>query len=213
LARALYCSADLNMHVATTTSSKWSLGYLGTYSEDRQQSLDRLLLGPARQLQHHSFVVAGAKYPVNSEWPDNVAYIPHLPPGEHPEFYCSQRYTLNVTRSDMKALGFSPSVRLFEAAACGTPLISDDWPGMETVFAPGKEILIATGPRDIIQILEQLPADRRLTIAANARSRLLREHTPDHRARQLEAYYHEALAHRQSVKGSTPHAIELEEAK
>ena len=213
LARALYCSADLNMHVATTTSSKWSLGYLGTYSEDRQQSLEALLLGPARQLQHHSFVVAGAKYPVNSEWPDNVAYIPHLPPGEHPEFYCSQRYTLNVTRPDMKALGFSPSVRLFEAAACGTPLISDDWPGMETVFAPGKEILIATGPRDIIQILEQLPADRRLTIAANARSRLLREHTPDHRARQLEAYYHEALAHRQSVKGSTPHAIELEEAK
>ena len=213
LARKLYCSADFSMHSIRKTAPKWSLGYLGTYSEDRQASLERLLLTPARQLQHHSFVVAGSKYPESIDWPDNVDHIAHLPPREHPRFYCSQRFTLNVTRSDMKALGFSPSVRLFEAAACGTALISDDWPGIETIFTPGKEILIATGPRDVIQILEQLPADRRLTIAANARARLQREHTPDHRARQLEAYYHEAVAHRQSLKTSSAHIAELEEAK
>jgi len=135
-----------------------------------------------------------------------------LPPTAHAFFYGSQRYALNLTRSDMKMLGFSPSVRLFEAAAFGTPVISDNWPGMETVFTPGKEILIAAEPRDVVQILRDLPEDRRLGIAASARARLLKEHTPDHRAHQLENYYQEALAHRQAHKGAR-HAIEFEEAK
>jgi spore maturation protein CgeB len=211
LTRALYCSADVDGH-SIAAPPRWSLGYLGTYSEDRQATLDNLLLAPARLLQAHSFVVAGPKYPEDVAWPTNVAYIPHLPPNEHPAFYGAQRYALNVTRSDMKALGFSPSVRLFEAAACGTPVISDDWPGMETVFTPGKEILVAPEPRDVVQILTDLPEDRRLGIAASARARLLKEHTPDHRARQLEGYYQEALAHRHASK-SARHAIELEEVK
>src|SRR5437879_6139287 len=99
LARALYCSADLNMHPATAASPRWSLGYLGTYSEDRQPLLERLLAAPARHLPDHSFVVAGSKYPRSVDWPGNVAHISHLPPNEHSQFYGSQRYTLNVTRS------------------------------------------------------------------------------------------------------------------
>jgi spore maturation protein CgeB len=211
LTRALYCSADVSGH-SITAAEKWSLGYLGTYSEDRQPALENLLLAPARLLHDESFVVAGPKYPESVEWPTNVTYISHLSPNEHLSFYGSQRYALNVTRSDMKALGFSPSVRLFEAAAFGTPVISDDWPGMETVFTPGKEILIAAEPRDVVQILRDVPEDRRLGIAASARARLLKEHTPDHRARQLETYYQEALAHRQVPK-SARQAIELEEVK
>jgi spore maturation protein CgeB len=136
-----------------------------------------------------------------------------LPPRQHSSFYCSQLYTLNITRSNMKSLGFSPSVRLFEAAACGIPVISDNWPGIETIFSPGTEILIARDPRDVMQILQETPEHRRLTIASNARARLLREHTPRHRARQLEAYYHEAMAHRQSIRSTGRRLIELKEAK
>jgi spore maturation protein CgeB len=213
LARVLYCSADPDLHTATPAPPKWSLGYLGTYSKDRQLPLERMLLTPARQLHDHSFVVAGAKYPAEVEWPDNLTHIPHLPPAQHSSFYCSQLFTLNITRADMRSLGFSPSVRLFEAAACGTPVISDNWPGIETVFVPGTEILIASGPRDITQILREMPEDRRLTIASNARKRLLKEHTPRHRARQLEAFYHEALTHRQSIRSTSRRRIELEEAK
>ena len=208
LARSLYCSADLHMHRTSGASPSWSLGYLGTYSEDRQPLLERLFSEPARRLPGQSFVVAGSQYPHSVEWPANVRYIAHLPPREHVQFYGAQRYALNVTRSDMKALGYSPSVRLFEAAGCGTPVISDNWPGIETVFEPGKEILIAASPRDVVQILTELPDDRRLTIAANARARLLREHTPAHRACQLEAYYQEALARRPSVRASSIHALE-----
>jgi spore maturation protein CgeB len=213
IARALYCSADVNGNDIVATDPNWSLGYLGTYSEDRQRSLEQLLLTPARQLREALFVVAGSKYPDTIDWPTNVKHIAHLPPGEHGEFYRLQRYALNVTRSDMKALGFSPSVRLFEAAACGTPLISDDWPGLSTVFTPGKEILVAAGPRDVTEILEGLPEHRRREVAANARARLLREHTPAHRARQLEDFYREALAHRRFFDKPTRQTIEFEEAK
>jgi spore maturation protein CgeB len=213
LARPLYCSAEALMRPISHVRPRWSLGYLGTYSEDRQPTLYQLLLEPAQRLKDQDFVVAGSKYPKTIIWPANIDFIPHLPPSDHPGFYGAQRFTLNITRSDMRQLGFSPSVRMFEAAASGTPLISDNWPGIETVFKPGAEILVASGVRDVVDILSQLPEERRLTLAANARARLLKEHAPAHRALQLEGYYREALAHRRSTKGHSKRAIELEEAR
>lgn len=201
-ARPLYCSADPDLHAPTPASMRWSLGYLGTYSDDRQPQLETLLIAPAGQLTHHGFVVAGTKYP-QAEWPANIERIEHLPPGAHPGFYCSQRFALNITRNDMRALGFSPSVRLFEAAACGVPLISDSWAGLETIFSPGDEILIAANTCDVVEILKDLPEERRLRIAANARARVLREHTAEHRARQFEAYYLEASGELQHTRTKT----------
>ena len=196
MARELYCSADLSRHRPCAVPAKWSLGYLGTYSDDRQPQLERLLLAPAAQLAGDRFVVAGSRYPDSTAWSDNVDRIEHLPPRDHAQFYAAQRFTLNVTRADMRSLGFSPSVRLFEAAACGTPIISDRWPGIETIFTPPDEILLAAEPREVIQILTGMSEDKRLSIADRARRRILRDHTPDHRARQLESYYLEAFSRR-----------------
>jgi len=196
MARVLYCSADPGLYRPHKTDKHWALGYLGTFSEDRQPSLEQLLLAPAKMLADHQFVVAGSRYPKQLVWPDNVARIEHLSQPEHPPFYSQQRFTLNLTRADMRDLGFSPSVRLFEAAACGTPVISDRWPGIETILEPGTEILLVSDAREVSQILRDIPEDRRLTIANNARRRILAEHTPDHRARQLEAYYLEAAGRR-----------------
>jgi spore maturation protein CgeB len=120
---------------------------------------------------------------------------------------------LNVTRADMKALGFSPSVRLFEAAACGAPIITDAWPGLETIFKPGEELLIASHGDDVVDILTSLPEDRRLSLAKRARERLLREHTPAHRAVQLETYYREAAERRAPAARRIRRSIALEEAK
>jgi spore maturation protein CgeB len=185
-------------------TKQWSLGYLGTYSDDRQPSLERLLLAPANMLTDQQFIVAGSKYPDQLIWPDNVSRIEHVPQQEHPTFYSQQRFTLNLTRADMRALGFSPSVRLFEAAACGTPVISDRWPGIETIFEPGTEILLASDAREVSQILRDIPEERRLTIAAKALRRLLADHTPDHRARQLETYYLEAAGRRRRKQPRPP---------
>jgi spore maturation protein CgeB len=196
LARTLYCSADPGAYLPQRLETKWALGYLGTYSEDRQPVLDQLLLSPARALPSEQFAVAGAQYPEDIVWPENILRIEHLPPRQHPTFYAEQRFALNATRADMRALGFSPSVRLFEAAACGTPVISDRWPGIETIFEPSREILLASTPRDVIEILRDMPEERRRSIAENARRRVLADHTADHRARQLEGYYAEATARR-----------------
>ncbi len=142
-ARPLYCSVDPELYLPMDTQARWDLGYLGTYSQDRQSPLERLLLEPARQLPAMRFVVAGPQYPSHINWPANVERIAHLPPSRHPGFYNAQRFTLNITRADMILAGYSPSVRLFEAAACGVPIISDHWPGIESFFTPGEEIHIA----------------------------------------------------------------------
>jgi spore maturation protein CgeB len=192
-ARVLYCSADPDLHRPVDATQRWELGYLGTYSADRQPALDRLLVEPARELAGRRFLVAGAQFPSDRSWPPNVEFSEHVPPARHSEFYCAQRFTLNVTRADMVRRGYSPSVRLFEAAACGVPVISDDWPGLETLFEPGKEILVARNSHEVRELLS-MPESRRKEIAAAARRRFLRDHAPEQRARDLEAYYREAAA-------------------
>jgi spore maturation protein CgeB len=214
MARPLYCSADPSLYQPRSAVIKWSLGYLGTYSEDRQSQLDELLLAPAKTLSRERFAVAGSKYPDNLAWPSTVDRIEHLPPAEHAAFYGAQRFTLNITRADMRQRGFSPSVRLFEAAACGVPIISDSWPGIETIFAQSTEILLVEKAQDVTEILSNMTDEGRLRIAEKARQRFLRDHTPHHRAAQLESYYSEALTGRK--RGSArriPHhniqAVEL----
>jgi spore maturation protein CgeB len=193
-ARALYCSVDERLYRPLPVPLVHDLGYLGTYSPDRQPKLESLLLAPARALPGHRFVVAGPQYPASVDWPANVARIEHLPPGEHAAFYAAQRFTLNLTRADMVAAGHSPSVRLFEAAACGVPVISDWWEGLDTLFRPEAEILVADGPDAVSRALRDLPETRRAGIAAAARRRILAEHTADVRAGELEGFLQEAMA-------------------
>jgi spore maturation protein CgeB len=195
-ARALYCSADPEVHRPSAQPPRWDLGYVGTYSADRQPALERLLVEPARARPAARFAVAGPQYPAGASWPANVARFEHLPPGAHAAFYAAQRYTLNVTRADMVRAGWSPSVRLFEAAACATPVVSDLWPGLDTFFAPGREILLAATTEQALAILDRLPEEERRAIAARARRRVLAEHTPDHRAEALASFVREARERR-----------------
>ncbi len=187
-ARALYCSVDTQAYRPLDVPVKWDLSYLGTYSDDRQPTLTRLLIDVARAQPHRRFAVAGPQYPADIDWPVNVERIEHLPPSEHAAFYSASRFTLNVTRADMIAAGWSPSVRLFEAAACGTPIISDRWPGLDSIFAEGTEIILADTTADVVAAL-----DRDATVLGHAaRARVLADHTAVTRAAQLEAHLIEA---------------------
>ncbi len=188
IAKALYCSVDPQLYYPQECNQPWNLGYMGTYSDDRQSALECLLLEPARQWKEGHFVVAGPQYPGTIEWPNNVDRIEHLPPSEHRSFYNSQLFTLNITRADMVRAGYSPSVRLFEAAACATPIISDYWQGIETIFEIGKEILIANSPEEVLRYLQEMPEAERCAMGQKARDRVLAEHTAAHRAAQLEDY-------------------------
>jgi spore maturation protein CgeB len=192
-AEVLYCSVDPERyaHAPSAGAARWDLGYLGTYSDDRQAGLERLLLEPARRLPGRRFVVAGPMYPDTVAWPANVERIEHLPPSRHAAFYTAQRLTLNVTRADMRRMGWSPSVRLFEAAACGTPILSDPWPGLTDVFPEGEAILIGRSTEDVVEHLTALPDERLRAVGQSARARVLRWHSGRARARQLARLIHE----------------------
>ncbi len=190
-ARALYCSVDADRYQPTGADKRWDLSYLGTYSDDRQPTLDRLLIEPARRHPDRRFVVAGPQYPETIDWPANVERIEHLAPADHADFYSASRATLNVTRADMIAAGWSPSVRLFEATACGTPIVSDRWPGIDELLTPDTEILLANTSDDVEAALVRPDLD---TIGTAGRARVLAEHTAHHRAAELEAHLREAAA-------------------
>lgn len=192
-ARVLYCSVDPAVYRPEEQPVQWDLGYLGTYGGDRQPTLEALLCEPARRWKEGRFIVAGPMYPNSIAWPGNVGRVDHLAPGEHRAFYNSQRFTLNVTRADMVRAGHSPSVRLFEAAACGVPIISDWWAGLDKVFRPGREILIARSPEESMRLLRELPDPERRRIGERARARVLGAHTSAHRAAELEQYVLDAI--------------------
>lgn len=194
MARALYCSVDADAYRPVGATRRWDLSYLGTYSDDRQPTLDRLLVDAARRAPALRTCVAGPQYPDSLEWPQNVQRIDHVGPRDHPRFYAASRFTLNVTRQDMIAAGFSPSVRLFEAAACATPIISDRWAGLETIFEAGTEIILAETTEDVLTALAETGEQERDAIGQRARKRILAEHTAAHRAAELEAHLREAGA-------------------
>lgn len=185
-AEPLYCSVDPDQHRRSEVAPLWDLGYLGTYSADRQPALEALLLGPARRLQDRRFVVAGSQYPSDIAWPPNVERIDHLAPANHAAFYSRQRYTLNLTRASMIAAGWSPSVRLFEAAACGTPIISDHWAGLHSFFPDGTVHTVGDG-EEVSRILCEQPDEERMDMARKAQEIVMANHTAAHRAREFIA--------------------------
>ncbi len=183
----LYGWADPATHhpVAPVKSYRADLSYLGTYAADRQSTLEELFVVPARRLPGMRFLIGGAQYPDSFPWTRNTYFVKHMPPPEHPSFFSSSRLTLNVTRASMASYGYCPSGRLFEAAACGVPLVSDVWEGLDSFFTPGEEILMAKDAEDVLAAL-RLDAGELSRIACNARQRTLDEHSADARAASLE---------------------------
>jgi spore maturation protein CgeB len=193
----LFGSVDPAVHHPAPAAEHYraDLSYLGTYAEDRQAMLERLFIAPARQLPDLRFLIGGAMYPGEFPWGSNIYFRRHVAPPEHPSFYCSSRLTLNVTRAAMATMGYCPSGRLFEAAACGVPILSDWWEGLDQFFTPGQEILVATTTSEAVEALK-LPLGELAVVARNARNRALEEHTASHRAIEFERQLEDAFAQR-----------------
>ena len=189
----IYGSVDPSAHrpVEAVPAYRADLSYLGTYAEDRQPMLNELFIEPSRRLPHKRFLLGGSLYPEDFPWTQNIFFVRHVPPPEHPFFYCSSTFTLNVTRRAMADMGYCPSGRLFEAAACGAPILSDGWEGLDRFLTPGSEIVVARTTGEAIEALE-MPRERIARIAAAARERTLDEHTAEHRAGDMEKAFEEA---------------------
>lgn len=200
-----YCSVDPDLHKPTLPKPEFAcaMSYLGTYAADRQPKLMGLLGGAAERLAQEQFIVAGPQYPADVRWAENVERIIHLSPPEHPAFYSSSRFTLNLTRDDMVAAGYSPSVRLFEASACGAAILSDRWDGLDEFLTPGEEILLPADADEVAAILREMPDAERVAMGLRARERVLGEHTSDHRAEQFEAVVAECGSRGRARAGDT----------
>ena len=184
-----YCSVDPDLYRPAAPAKAFccDFSYLGTYAPDRQVKLMEYLDGPAGLLPDQRFLVAGPQYPAEIVWQPGVRRMVHVPPNDHPAFYSSSRFTLNLTRDDMVLAGYSPSVRLFEASACGTAILSDSWLGLGEFLTPGEEVLLPADGYEVAAILRGMPDAERVRMGARARARILTEHTSAHRAEQFEA--------------------------
>lgn len=194
LVRPLYGSVDTAVFYPEKTKLKWDLGYAGNFDDDRVPGIDELLLEPARRWTGGHFVVAGQGFLTPPDWPQNAKRLAEPAAGKERAFYNAQRFTLNVTGADMIGAGFSPSLHIFEAAACGIPVISDYWEDLETFFAPDEEILFARSAEEVLDYLRCMGENERLRIGDNARHRILREHSAEQRVLELEAHVSEAMA-------------------
>jgi spore maturation protein CgeB len=183
----LYGHVDPEVHrpVAPRADFAADLSYLGTYAADRQAALEKLFIEPAQRRPGQRFLIGGAQYPTDFPWADNIFFVRHLPPPEHPAFFSSCRLTLNVTRQAMAEMGWCPSGRLFEAAACGAAILTDEWEGLDAFFEPGREILVARSGDDAVAALDLSDGELR-EIARAGRERTLSEHTSERRAITLE---------------------------
>ena len=183
----LHGHVDPTVHRPAAPAERFraDLSYLGTHSADREAALQALFIDPARARPDRRFLIGGAQYPADFPWQPNILFVCHLPPSEHPAFFSSARLTLNVTRREMAAMGWCPSGRLFEAAACGAPILSDDWEGLDAFFAPGEEILVAHDAVEAVAAVDLGDGELR-RVAEAAQARVLAEHTSDRRARELE---------------------------
>ncbi len=192
-ARPLYGCVDPDVYrrVAVDARFKCLLSYMGTFARDRQHKLDELFLEPARERTDESFVLAGSMYPWDWAWSPNIRRMEHVAPSDHPAFYSSSKFTLNITRDGMARGGFCPSGRFFEAAACGTPIISDWFDGLDSFFTPGEEIFVVRDSWDVIHTLGYPDEDLR-RVARRARDRTLAAHSGRRRAQQLINYIEEA---------------------
>jgi spore maturation protein CgeB len=182
---------DLYVHVDREQRFACDLSFMGTYAPDRADCIRELFMGAAERLPDQSFLLAGSMYPTEWVWPGGVKRVEHVAPSEHPALYSSSRATLNLTRREMARSGYCPSGRFFEASACGTPLLTDEWEGLESFFNLEQELLVVRSTDDVVRAL-QLPNADLLRMAVRARERTLDEHTGHQRARQLLAACEEA---------------------
>jgi spore maturation protein CgeB len=183
----LYGCVDPEIYHPASSEERFrcDFSYLGAYSADRRTALEDLFLEPARRRPDLRFAIAGSEYPGDFPWQENLHFKSHLSPPEHAAFYSSSRLTLSLARRPAAELGYCPSARMFEAAACGVPILSDEWDGLDYFFEPGRDILVARTTGHVMDALA-MGSEGLARIARAGRQRALASHTAARRALELE---------------------------
>jgi spore maturation protein CgeB len=159
--------------------------FMGNRMPDREQRVRDVFFRAAELAPDVQFVLGGNGWDP-TDVPANVRCVGHVPTGDHRVWNCSARLVLNINRSDMAATGYSPPTRVFEAAGCGSCIVTDAWAGIDTFFEPGREILVVRTAEDLVRYARATSAERAGSIGRAARERVLRDHTYAGRAADLD---------------------------
>lgn len=189
----LYECIDPYFYYRTDVVKQYDLGFIGNFKNERDQQLNELLLQPALRTPNRHFVLAGGNYPDNFNWPDNLRHVEHLPETNHVSFYNRQFCTLVLARPDRARLGHTPSKRLLVAAACGVPILSDQWSGLETFFEPNRDLYIVSDCHSVLESLYHVSREDRSKLGERARERVLAEHTTRRRTEEFLNYCYEIM--------------------
>jgi spore maturation protein CgeB len=122
-----------------------------------------------------------------------VKIVAKLPDNAFAGFYRSSRLTLAVAPPAAAGMGYCPTGRMFDAAACGVPVLTEDWEGLDYFFEPGREILVARTTGHVLDALNVAPA-RLEQIGRAGRDRVLSMHTAARRALELENILQAAIS-------------------
>ncbi len=161
------------------------LAFLGNRLPDREERVQRYFFDVARAFPSGRFLLGGSGWE-DADVPDNVVKLGHVYTRDHNAFNCTPRAVVNIHRHSMDENGWSPATRVFEAMGAGACLISDPFLGVEEFFEPGREILLAERPDDVLEHVERLTGGRREEVGAAARARVVRDHTYWRRAETFE---------------------------
>lgn len=187
-ARPLYESVDPYTFYRTDADKSYDLGFIGNFKPDRAELLEKTLLGPAQFTPNRRFSLAGGGYQVTNDWPSNVTYLEYLPQANVVDFYNRQRCSLVLSRTDRRSMGFTPTKRLLAAAACGVPVLTDNWEGLDYFLEPNREVFCVNDRESVLSALYGTDEAHRNRVGTEARKRILEQHTISHRANQLLGY-------------------------
>jgi spore maturation protein CgeB len=188
------------------SKSLGDLVWIGNWGDDeRTAELYEFLIEPVKELGLKARV-HGVRYPeealakrdatasIASLASAGIEYAGWLPNYEVPQVFSRYKLTIHVPRRPYtKALPGIPTIRVFEALACGIPLVSAPWEDVEGLFTPGKDFLIAHTGEEMKQQLKDLLQDeqRRKELAHHGHQTILARHTCAHRVDELLDIYAE----------------------
>jgi spore maturation protein CgeB len=173
--------------------------WIGNWGDDeRSTEICQFLLRPAEELRQYRFAIYGVRYPADALRAlehAGVEYGGYLPNLEGPATYAASRITMHIPRQQYAgAMAGIPTIRVFEALACGIPLISAPWPDTEHLFREG-DLCYVRNTSESIAAMEHLLSDERAAAeqASRGLQTVLARHTCMHRAQELTAICEEVI--------------------
>lgn len=192
----------------TSVARTLDLVWIGNWGDDeRTAELHEFLIEPVKDLKLHAEVY-GVRYPddaIAALTQAGIRYRGWLPNYRVPEVFAASRLTLHIPRRPyVRELPGIPTIRPFEALACGIPLICSPWNDAERLFTPGRDYLVAHNGHEMKQLMRKVLSHASFAsdLAAHGLNTIKERHTCAHRVDELLAIYAELAQESRQLVGA-----------